>query len=196
MKGGAFSGTRSKTFYNGKEKVLGRDVEILGKVWRLFSFLLTLQLFSCRSLAFGWDWGRESIYRKGVLDALCLTHWNLAVPFVSQTSMQQSRPCRCIFMTLLVIVIIGFCYIVIYILMRGLRRCSFDWQGDARASMCGTSDKRIPTLFCIYRCLINISLSLGNYLEKLKYIWNTYTWRYCFCYFWARWASRQKLMTV
>ena len=55
MKGGAFSGTRSKTFYNGKEKVLGRDVEILEKVWRLFSFLLTLQLFSCRSLAFGWD---------------------------------------------------------------------------------------------------------------------------------------------
>ena len=52
---GAFSGTRSKTFYNGKEKVLGRDVEILEKVWRLFSFLLTLQLFSCRSPAFGWN---------------------------------------------------------------------------------------------------------------------------------------------
>ena len=26
-----FSGTRSKTFYNGKEKVLGRDVEIWGR---------------------------------------------------------------------------------------------------------------------------------------------------------------------
>ena len=51
---GAFSGTRSKNIYNGKEKVLGRDAEILEKVWRLFSFLLTLQLFSCRSLAFGW----------------------------------------------------------------------------------------------------------------------------------------------
>jgi len=37
-----FSGTRSKIFYNEKEKVLGRDVEILGKVWWFHIYLFTL----------------------------------------------------------------------------------------------------------------------------------------------------------
>jgi hypothetical protein len=44
-----FSGTRSKTFYNGKEKVLGRDVKKWGKVWKFHIFLFTLPSKGCHA---------------------------------------------------------------------------------------------------------------------------------------------------
>ena len=46
--------------------------------------------------------------------------------------------------------------------MRGLRRCSFDNQGDARASKSGTSDRRTPHAFCIYMNLIFKSAKFGS----------------------------------
>ena len=35
-------------------------------IWWFHIYLFTLPLFSYRSLVFGWGWGREFIYRKGV----------------------------------------------------------------------------------------------------------------------------------
>ena len=69
-------------------------------IWWFHFYLLTLRLFSCRSLAFEWDRGREPIYRKGVLDALCLTLGNLAVPKRLSNFKATKTPIRCIFMAL------------------------------------------------------------------------------------------------
>jgi hypothetical protein len=55
-----------------------------------------------------------------------------------------------------------------YAYRRGLRRCSFNYQGDARASMRGTSDKKIPTLFRIMQITIDLIIILlgGRGTEK------------------------------
>ncbi len=104
--------------------------------------------------AFGWDRGSEPIYRKGVLDALCLTFRNLAVPqtyvkhksnkdvpigvYKSDTSMLDSH-CwlllqRCMFIYLCV----------------GFGVVSFRHTGDARASERETSNMGLSRIFCIY----------------------------------------------
>ena len=105
------------------------------------------------SLAGGVDEGGDLYIGKALLDALCLTHRNLAVPqtFVKHQSNNDVHG--------YVVSDIRFAdshYRLLcisrrlYTYRRGLRRCSFRQTGDARASESGTSDREIPTLLlCI-----------------------------------------------
>ena len=112
-------------------------------------FVVILQLFSCRSLAFGWDWGREPIYRKGVLDALCLTLGNLAVPIRLSKTRQQRTSMRCIFMTLLAKAFIGLCYIVVYIQCVGFGVARFDKQAMPEPPSVGRVTRELPRFLFI-----------------------------------------------
>jgi hypothetical protein len=102
----------------------------------------------------GWKLRMKVFLGKALLDALCLTHRNLAVPnlivknqsnndahgyVISDKHVADSRHWLS-------------CNLSSYTYRRGLQRCSFNYQGDARASMRGTSDKKIPTLFRINNC--------------------------------------------
>ena len=83
---------------------------------------------------------RVSIYEKALLDALFLTHWNLAVPH--QTSVKNKATMTSMGMV--------YMFNNVYSYRRGLRRCSFRLKGDARATMRETSDRTDShALFCI-----------------------------------------------
>ena len=96
--------SRSETPFPVKYRILVLCFYVKYRVLRFFlSFscrfrneLLFLQKFSYRSPLKGGAEGRESIYWKALLDALCLTHGNLANSHNSQTSKQQWTPIVCI----------------------------------------------------------------------------------------------------
>ena len=102
-----------------------------------------------------WEGGGKYTYgKRRLLDALSLTHWNLAVSNSLSKTKQRLTPIRCVYLML-------FGVWSFWLDVKGVNDIhigvGFDVArsyrlGDARASMRGTSDKRTPTLFMYIHC--------------------------------------------
>lgn len=86
----------------------------------------------------------EDLYIKRRTCALCLTYWNLAVSNWLLKAKQQRRPFGVYSWHFSRESLLALCFVVVYILLRGLRRCSSQQSG--RCQSLNTWDERQLTL--------------------------------------------------
>ena len=112
------------------------------------TFAIVLLPKSCFHVGFE---GGNLYIGKALLDALCLILRNLTVSTNRSNIKATMTSIRCIFSTPICNNPHGaLCKSVVYILMRGLLRCSFNRLGNVRASKCGASNRIGFHAFFVY----------------------------------------------